>query len=94
MWPKTYEGAELAQNSGQIWTQHAKKPHNNLLFDHTDGFEFFLNFWVQNLSYLLLLQEGTAAKFPALAPVFIKSSSVPIFFFMSELSLLSVLYGS
>ena len=22
-WPKTYEGAELAQNRGQIWTQHA-----------------------------------------------------------------------
>ena len=25
-WPKTYEGAELAQNRVQIWTQHAQKP--------------------------------------------------------------------
>ena len=40
MWPKTYEGAELAQNSGQIWTQHAKKPNNNLLFDHTMDLNF------------------------------------------------------
>ena len=25
-WSETYEGAELAQNRGQIWTQHAQKP--------------------------------------------------------------------
>ena len=43
-----------------------KNPYNNLLFDHIDGFEFFLIFWVPNLSYLPLLQEGTTAEFPAL----------------------------
>ena len=43
-----------------------KNPYNNLLFDHIDGFEFSLIFWVQNLSYPPLLQEGTAAKFPSL----------------------------
>ena len=43
-----------------------KNPHNNLLFDHIDGFEFFLIFWVHILSYPPLLQEGTAAGFPAL----------------------------
>ena len=36
------------------------------MFDHIDEFEFFLNFWVQILSYLPLHQEGTAAEFPAL----------------------------
>ena len=43
-----------------------KNPYNNLLFDHFDGFEFFLIFWVQMLSYLPLFQEGTTAEFPAL----------------------------
>ena len=43
-----------------------KNPYNNLLFDHIDGFEFFLIFWVQILSYLPHLQEGTTAGFPAL----------------------------
>ena len=43
-----------------------KTPYNNLLLDHIDGFEFFLIFWVQILSYLPLLQEGTTAGFPAL----------------------------
>ena len=43
-----------------------KNPYNNLLFDHIDGFEFFLIFLVQILSYLPLLQEGTTAEFPAL----------------------------
>ena len=43
-----------------------KNPYNNLLFDHIDEFEFFLIFWVPNLSYLPLLQEGTTAEFPAL----------------------------
>ena len=43
-----------------------KNPYNNLLFDHIDGFEFFLIFWVPTLSYLSLLQEGTTAEFPAL----------------------------
>ena len=51
-----------------------KNPYNNLSFDHIkeldldhiDGFEFFLIFWVQILSYLSLLQEGTTAGFPAL----------------------------
>ena len=44
-----------------------ENPYNNLLFDHIDGFEFFLIFWVQILSYLLLLQEGTTVEFPALS---------------------------
>ena len=44
-----------------------KNPYNNLLFDHINGFEFFLVFWVQILSYLPILQEGTTAAFPALA---------------------------
>ena len=43
-----------------------KNPYNNILFDHIDGFELVLIFWVQILSYLLLLQEGTTAKFPTL----------------------------
>ena len=43
-----------------------KNPYNNLLFDHIDRFEFFLIFWVQTLSYLPLLQEGTTAGFLAL----------------------------
>ena len=42
-----------------------KNPYDNILFDHIDGFEFFLIFWVQILSYLSLLQEGTTAGFPA-----------------------------
>ena len=57
--PKTYEGAEVAQNRGQFGLSMPKNPYNNLLFDHIDGFEFFTIFWVQNLSYLPLLQEGT-----------------------------------
>ena len=40
--------------------------YNNNLFDHIDGFELFLIFWVQISSYLPLLQEGTTAEFPAL----------------------------
>ena len=43
-----------------------KNPYNNLLFDHINGFEFFLIFWVPTLSNLPLLQEGTTAEFPAL----------------------------
>ena len=43
-----------------------KNPYNNLLFDHINGFEFVLIFWVPNLSYLPLPQEGTTAEFPAL----------------------------
>ena len=43
-----------------------KNPYNKLLFDHIDGYDFFLVFWVQILSYLPLLQEGTTAEFPAL----------------------------
>ena len=35
-----------------------KNPYNNLLFDHINGIEFFLIFWVQTLSYLPLLLEG------------------------------------
>ena len=38
-----------------------KNPYNNLLFDHIDGIEFFLIFWVLVSSYLPLLQEGTTA---------------------------------
>ena len=36
------------------------------MFDHIDGFEFSLIFWIQILSYLPLLQEGTTAKLLAL----------------------------
>ena len=43
-----------------------KNPYNKLLFDNIDGFEFFLIFWFPMLSYLPLLQEGTAAEFQAL----------------------------
>ena len=43
-----------------------KNPYHNLLFDHIDGFELFLIFWVKILSYLPLLQEGTTAKSPAI----------------------------
>ena len=38
-----------------------KNPHYNLLFDDTDGLEFFLIFWVIISSYLPLLQKGTTA---------------------------------
>ena len=41
-WLKTYELSML------------NNPYNNLLFDHFDGFEFFLILWVQILSYLPL----------------------------------------
>ena len=41
------------------------KTPNNLLFYHIDGFEFSLIFWVPNLSYPPLLQEGTTAEFTA-----------------------------
>ena len=37
---------------------------NPILFDHIDGFEFFFILWVQILSYLPLLKEGTAAELP------------------------------
>ena len=43
-----------------------KNPYKNLLFDHINGIEFFLIFWVQILSFLPLLQEGTTAECPAL----------------------------
>ena len=43
-----------------------KNPYNNLLFDHIDGLEYFLIFWVRILSYGPLLKEGTTADFPAL----------------------------
>ena len=43
-----------------------KNPYNNLSFDNIDGFEFFLIFLSQILSYLPLLQEGTTAWFLAL----------------------------
>ena len=40
-----------------------KHPYNSLLFDYRyiGGFDFFLILWVQILSYLPLLQEGTTA---------------------------------
>ena len=41
-------------------------PYNNILFNHIDGFEFFLIFLVPNFSYLPLIQEGTTAELPAL----------------------------
>ena len=55
-------GAELAQYRGQ----KPKNPYNNLLFDQIDGFEFFLIFCIQILSYASLHQEGPTAEFPAL----------------------------
>ena len=43
--PKPHEGAEIAENWGQIQTPKLpKKTYNNLLCDHIDGFEFFLIF--------------------------------------------------
>ena len=42
---KPHEGAEIAENRGQIQTPKLpKKTYNNLLCDHIDGFEFFLIF--------------------------------------------------
>ena len=43
-----------------------KNPYNNFLFEHINGFEFSLIVWVQILSYVPLLKEGTTAEFPAL----------------------------
>ena len=40
-------------------------PYKNVLFDHIDGFEFFLIFWVLIQNYLPLLQEWTNAGLPA-----------------------------
>ena len=40
-----------------------KNRYNNLLFDHIDGFELFLIFLVQNLSYPPLLQILNHVKF-------------------------------
>ena len=34
-------------------------------FDHIDGLYIFLILWVPILSYLVLLEEGTAAEFPS-----------------------------
>ena len=47
----------------QSWHKKEARPYNNFLFDHIDGFKLF---WVQTLSYLPLLQEGTTAGSPAL----------------------------
>ena len=66
MWSETYEGAELAQKKARFRLSMPKNPYNNFLFDHIDGFKFFLVFWVQILSYVPLLKEGTTAEFPAL----------------------------
>ena len=63
-WPKTYVGAELAQN--RFGLSMAKTPMTTF-FDHIDGLEFFLIFLVPNLNYLPLLQEGTTAEFQALS---------------------------
>ena len=41
-------------------------PYNDILFDHIDGFDFLLIFWVLILSYLPILQDRTTAGFPAL----------------------------
>ena len=62
---KTYEGAELAQNRDQFGLSTAKN-HYNVLFAHIDGFQFLLIFWVPNLSYLPVFQEGTTFEFAAL----------------------------
>ena len=35
------------------------------LYDRIYGFELFLVLWAQNLSYHILLKEGTTSKFPA-----------------------------
>ena len=42
-----------------------KNPYINCLFDHIDGFEFFLFFWVANFSCLPFFQEGASATFLA-----------------------------
>ena len=65
-WPKSNDWAELAQNYGQILTQHAWKP---LTFWMDLNVLLFL---VLILSFLYCPKEGTAAGFPALviyAPV-------------------------
>ena len=62
-------GLESSQKTMQEQSQHKtearfrlstpKNPYDNLLFDQIDGIELFLFFWVQILSYLPLLQEGS-----------------------------------
>ena len=66
-----------------------ENPFNNLLFDHIAGSEFFLIFWVQILSYLPLLQEGTTAEFLALYSSHNRPRSEPFFL---EYNLLIVIY--
>ena len=51
---------------GRFGLSMPKNPYSNPLFDHIDGFEIFLIFWVPHLSYLPLFQEGTTAEFLAL----------------------------
>ena len=68
---KTLWRAELAQNRGQIWTQHAKKPYNNLLFDHIDGFEFFLIFGFKFWVIFLCFKRGQLPGSPHSAVVII-----------------------
>ena len=60
------KGQSKLKTEARFGLSMPKNPYNNLLFDHIDGFKFFLIFWVQILSYLPLLQEGTTAGFPAL----------------------------
>ena len=55
-WQKFHQGADLAQNWGQIWNQHAWNPYNYFLLDLIGGFKFFSIFWVLICSCLLLLQ--------------------------------------
>ena len=59
-----YEGGELAQNKGHIWTQCLKALQQPFVLDHINGFEFS-QFCVQSLSYFPLLKKGTTAEFPA-----------------------------
>ena len=47
-------------------TRFGLRTAKNLLFDHIDKFQFLVIFWVPNLSYLPVLQEGTTAEFAAL----------------------------
>ena len=50
----------------EIFTQLPKNPYSNLLFHHVDGFDFFLTFRVQLLSYVPQVLEGATAEFPTL----------------------------
>ena len=64
-WPKPPEGTEIAQDRGQICTQHVCNSFHDFLCDHINGFEYLI-LLVPILNCLPHFQERTTAEFLAL----------------------------